>query len=166
MVIRASRSGIVPRIRDDEAERQRWTSRDELIERDSVRGVCVHNTMSRSSEKLRFVRRVFEWRKRNSGVSLLVVWLFALTTPSLSIAYTEQVGVLTGTNSCPVECACLGNLVSCSDLQLIEVPSGLPPWTEILWVNVVNNYYRIIDSRKKTMLFVYIYTNNIVLIFL
>lgn len=40
MVIRAPRSGIVPRIRDDEAER--WTSGDELIKRDSVRGVCVY----------------------------------------------------------------------------------------------------------------------------
>ncbi|XP_012221587.2 leucine-rich repeats and immunoglobulin-like domains protein 3 [Linepithema humile] len=89
--------------------------------------------MSRSSEKLRFVRRVFEWKKRNSGAILLVVCLFALTT-SLPIAYanTEQIHVPTGMNRCPVECACLGNLVSCSDLQLIEVPSGLPPWTEIL----------------------------------
>ncbi|XP_011308382.1 leucine-rich repeats and immunoglobulin-like domains protein 3 [Fopius arisanus] len=33
---------------------------------------------------------------------------------------------------CPVECACLGNTVDCSGLQLIAPPSGLPPWTEIL----------------------------------
>lgn len=33
---------------------------------------------------------------------------------------------------CPVECACLGNVVDCSGLQLIGLPSGLPPWTEIL----------------------------------
>ncbi|XP_015122758.1 leucine-rich repeats and immunoglobulin-like domains protein 3 isoform X1 [Diachasma alloeum] len=33
---------------------------------------------------------------------------------------------------CPVECACLGNTVVCSGLQLIAPPSGLPPWTEIL----------------------------------
>ena len=33
---------------------------------------------------------------------------------------------------CPVECACLGNVVDCSGLQLIGAPSGLPPWTEIL----------------------------------
>ena len=33
---------------------------------------------------------------------------------------------------CPVECACLGNAVSCKDLQLVGAPNGLPPWTENL----------------------------------
>lgn len=56
---------------------------------------------------------------------LLVVCSFAL---SLSPTHAES----DNANRCPVECSCLGNLVACSELQLIEAPSGLPPWTEIL----------------------------------
>ncbi|KAK0173757.1 hypothetical protein PV328_006905 [Microctonus aethiopoides] len=42
---------------------------------------------------------------------------------------------------CPVECACLGNVVDCSGLQLVSPPNGLPPWTEILALkdNSINN---------------------------
>ncbi|CAK9825715.1 Leucine-rich repeats and immunoglobulin-like domains protein 3 [Anthophora retusa] len=46
-----------------------------------------------------------------------------------------------GGTKCPVECACLGNVVDCSSLQLIGAPSRLPPWTESLELkenNIVN----------------------------
>lgn len=51
----------------------------------------------------------------------------------LAVCFLGLIALTTSTaDSCPVECACLGNLVACNELQLIEAPSGLPPWTEIL----------------------------------
>ncbi|XP_034948545.1 leucine-rich repeats and immunoglobulin-like domains protein 3 [Chelonus insularis] len=44
---------------------------------------------------------------------------------------------------CPVKCACLGNVVDCSRLQLVSPPSGLPPWTETLdisWNKLEDNF--------------------------
>lgn len=35
-------------------------------------------------------------------------------------------------NQCPAECFCLGNVVDCSGAQLLDAPSGLPPWAEVL----------------------------------
>ncbi|XP_044009805.1 leucine-rich repeats and immunoglobulin-like domains protein 3 isoform X2 [Aphidius gifuensis] len=53
---------------------------------------------------------------------------------------------------CPVECACLGNVVDCSGLQLVGLPSGLPPWTEILELkdnSIVNLDFEAFNSLNK-----------------
>ncbi|XP_011876222.1 PREDICTED: leucine-rich repeats and immunoglobulin-like domains protein 3 [Vollenhovia emeryi] len=78
--------------------------------------------MSRCSAKHRRLAR--RLGRRWSAAFLLLV--AALSVPS---TYAESSD---NTYPCPVECSCLGNLVACSELQLIEAPSGLPPWTENL----------------------------------
>ncbi|XP_051173855.1 leucine-rich repeats and immunoglobulin-like domains protein 3 [Leptopilina boulardi] len=56
--------------------------------------------------------------------------------------FASNIGILgslaLSQNQCPVECACLGNVVACSELQLVEAPSGLPPWTVTLELNSNN----------------------------
>ncbi|KAL0113573.1 hypothetical protein PUN28_012616 [Cardiocondyla obscurior] len=66
--------------------------------------------------------------RRWDAACLLVAWTLA----ALSMSATQATEPSDDANRCPVECSCLGNLVACSDLQLIEAPSGLPPWTETL----------------------------------
>ncbi|KMQ95575.1 leucine-rich repeats and immunoglobulin-like domains protein 3 protein [Lasius niger] len=84
--------------------------------------------MSRCSETPRR-RRLLPERRRRDAIPLAVCFLALIALASVAdstrLPYDK-------TDSCPVECACLGNLVACSELQLIEAPSGLPPWTEIL----------------------------------
>ncbi|XP_011348156.1 leucine-rich repeats and immunoglobulin-like domains protein 3 isoform X2 [Ooceraea biroi] len=88
--------------------------------------------MSRCTERPR--RLAEQLCCRGRGASLFTVCFLALCTlPSLfGLANTAALEVNDRMDHCPVECACLGNLVACTDLQLIEAPSGLPPWTEIL----------------------------------
>lgn len=82
-------------------------------------------TMSNSGRGI-LVRRL-EWRREWTTVLLLILCTIPLNLTSAdSILYSAK------DNQCPVECACLGNVVDCSSLQLIGAPSGLPPWTEIL----------------------------------
>lgn len=71
------------------------------------------------------VRRL-EWRREWTTVLLLILCTIPLNLTSADLIYSAK------DNQCPVECACLGNVVDCSSLQLIGAPSGLPPWTEIL----------------------------------
>ncbi|XP_011630476.1 leucine-rich repeats and immunoglobulin-like domains protein 3 [Pogonomyrmex barbatus] len=81
--------------------------------------------MSRCSERRRRLARLFAWKW--SAAFLPLVYVLALSaSPTVNAEASDK------TDRCPVECSCLGNLVACSNLQLIEAPSGLPPWTEIL----------------------------------
>ncbi|XP_029165453.1 leucine-rich repeats and immunoglobulin-like domains protein 3 [Nylanderia fulva] len=80
--------------------------------------------MSRCSTRMRCRRLLERW-------ILLAVCFLGLIVLTTSVADSTRL-LYDKADSCPVECACLGNLVSCSELQLIEAPSGLPPWTEIL----------------------------------
>ncbi|EFN74858.1 Leucine-rich repeats and immunoglobulin-like domains protein 3 [Camponotus floridanus] len=75
-------------------------------------------------------RRLPERRRR--GTILLAVCLLALIAHASAAELRRLMTIYDKTDHCPVECACLGNLISCSNLQLIEAPNGLPPWTEIL----------------------------------
>ncbi|KZC12598.1 Slit like protein 2 protein, partial [Dufourea novaeangliae] len=79
-----------------------------------------------SSEQAFLVRRL-EWNRKWTAVLLSMLCVIS-SNPTIadSILYGGK------DNQCPVECACLGNVVDCSSLQLIGAPSGLPPWTEIL----------------------------------
>ncbi|XP_076176915.1 uncharacterized protein LOC143151537 isoform X2 [Ptiloglossa arizonensis] len=79
-----------------------------------------------SSEQVFPVRRL-EWKRKWTAVVLSMLCVIPLNPTSADlISYGSK------DNQCPVECACLGNVVDCSSLQLIGAPSGLPPWTEIL----------------------------------
>ncbi|XP_029664962.1 leucine-rich repeats and immunoglobulin-like domains protein 3 [Formica exsecta] len=71
-------------------------------------------------------RRLPERRRIPLAVCLLALIARASASESTRLSLYDK------TDSCPVECACLGNLIACNELQLIEAPSGLPPWTEIL----------------------------------
>ncbi|XP_072747226.1 uncharacterized protein [Anoplolepis gracilipes] len=84
--------------------------------------------MSRCSGMLR--RHRLPERRIRDAIPLSVLCLLALIAAASAAESTRL--PYDKTDSCPVECACLGNLVACSELQLIEAPSGLPPWTEIL----------------------------------
>ncbi|XP_011162349.2 leucine-rich repeats and immunoglobulin-like domains protein 3 isoform X2 [Solenopsis invicta] len=84
--------------------------------------VCVLCAMPWCSEKHHRLAR----RRWSAAFLLVLACSFAL---SVSPTYVESSD---NTDRCPVECSCLGNLVACSELQLIEAPSGLPPWTETL----------------------------------
>lgn len=44
----------------------------------------------------------------------------------------EQASARVGRLNCPSSCACLGNLVDCSQRGLIEIPKDLPDWVEML----------------------------------
>ncbi|KYN02610.1 Leucine-rich repeats and immunoglobulin-like domains protein 3 [Cyphomyrmex costatus] len=79
--------------------------------------------MSWCLEKHRLARQLE--RKWNVVFLLVVCWL-ALNVPPTYAELDYNI------DRCPVECSCLGNLVACNELQLIQAPSGLPPWTEIL----------------------------------
>ncbi|XP_020290650.1 leucine-rich repeats and immunoglobulin-like domains protein 3 isoform X2 [Pseudomyrmex gracilis] len=83
--------------------------------------------MSRSSTKL---RPVVQRRKRDVVIPLVACLLLASSLSSSS--WVAKAASDFNKDSCPVECACLGNLVACNDLRLIEAPSGLPPWMEVL----------------------------------
>ncbi|XP_076619490.1 uncharacterized protein LOC143340938 [Colletes latitarsis] len=79
-----------------------------------------------SSERVFPVRR-FEWKRKWTAVVLSMLCVIPSNPTS-----ADSISYGTKDNQCPVECACLGNVVDCSSLQLIGAPSGLPPWTEIL----------------------------------
>ncbi|XP_024875102.1 leucine-rich repeats and immunoglobulin-like domains protein 3 isoform X2 [Temnothorax curvispinosus] len=88
---------------------------------------CVLCAMSRCSvEHHRLARRP------ERGWSAAASFLLVACSLALSMSPIRAELIDDDTNRCPVECSCLGNLVACSELQLIEAPSGLPPWTEIL----------------------------------
>ncbi|GAB1865789.1 Leucine-rich repeats and immunoglobulin-like domains protein 3 [Camponotus japonicus] len=70
--------------------------------------------------------------RRRRGAILLAICLLALIAHASAAELRRLMTIYDKTDHCPVECACLGNLISCSNLQLIEAPNGLPPWTEIL----------------------------------
>lgn len=76
-------------------------------------------------------RRLGGVERRRSAAFLLVACALVALSSCVPPTCAEPSGDNTA-DRCPVECSCLGNLVACSELQLIEAPSGLPPWTEIL----------------------------------
>ncbi|XP_011067532.1 PREDICTED: leucine-rich repeats and immunoglobulin-like domains protein 3 isoform X2 [Acromyrmex echinatior] len=84
---------------------------------------CVLCAMWCSEKYHRLARRLEQ--KWNVVFLLVACWL----TLNVSSTFAEPND---NTDRCPVECSCLGNLVACNELQLIQAPSGLPPWTEIL----------------------------------
>ncbi|XP_017796550.1 PREDICTED: leucine-rich repeats and immunoglobulin-like domains protein 3 isoform X3 [Habropoda laboriosa] len=89
-----------------------------------------------NSEQVFLVRRLV-WKYKWTAVICTV--LCVILSNSAKAERISHDG--TKDNQCPVECACLGNVVDCSSLQLIGAPSGLPPWTEILELkenNIVN----------------------------
>nr|XP_012136440.1 PREDICTED: leucine-rich repeats and immunoglobulin-like domains protein 3 isoform X2 [Megachile rotundata] len=77
------------------------------------------------SEQVFLVRRLV-WKCKWTVV------LSILCVIPLNVVKADNLSYGTKDNQCPVECGCLGNVVDCSNLQLIGAPSGLPPWTEIL----------------------------------
>ncbi|OAD62480.1 Slit like protein 1 protein, partial [Eufriesea mexicana] len=80
-----------------------------------------------NSEQVFLIHRLV-WKYKWTVVMLSVILVTSSNfTNADRISYDS-----TKDNECPVECACLGNVVDCSSLQLIGAPSGLPPWTEIL----------------------------------
>ncbi|XP_076760869.1 leucine-rich repeats and immunoglobulin-like domains protein 3 isoform X2 [Xylocopa sonorina] len=80
-----------------------------------------------SSEQVFRVGRVV-WKSKWTTVILSVLCVIRSNGEKLEgMSYDG-----TKDSQCPVECACLGNVVDCSSLQLIGAPSGLPAWTEIL----------------------------------
>ncbi|XP_031831775.1 uncharacterized protein LOC116426648 isoform X2 [Nomia melanderi] len=80
-------------------------------------------TMSRSEQA--FIVRRLVWKCDWTTVLLSILCVIPSNPTSAELYGGKD-------NQCPVECACLGNVVDCSSLQLIGAPSGLPPWTEIL----------------------------------
>ncbi|KAI4499510.1 hypothetical protein M0802_005406 [Mischocyttarus mexicanus] len=76
--------------------------------------------------------------KINHTISLQFLFLWILFTLNLVMADDDQSIILNEkSDRCPIRCGCIGNDVICSDFELIEVPSGLPPWTENLSLNVI-----------------------------
>ncbi|KAG8042038.1 hypothetical protein G9C98_000029 [Cotesia typhae] len=66
-------------------------------------------------------------------IVLLILWNVSYTIARQDAETSEdQDNNYNNVNKCPIKCACLGNVVDCSGLQLISSPSKLPPWTEIL----------------------------------
>lgn len=99
--------------------------------------------MSRGSPRLRLVHAVTypsvecKRRKKRSNDNAILFIAACLLTFNAPLIGAKTIPMLDDNDGgkadrCPVECSCLGNLVACSELQLVEVPSGLPPWTEIL----------------------------------
>ncbi|XP_032681212.1 leucine-rich repeats and immunoglobulin-like domains protein 3 [Odontomachus brunneus] len=75
-------------------------------------------------------------RSYDSAILLITACLLTFNAPLIGAKSIQTLDDDDGgggkADRCPVECSCLGNLVACSELQLVEAPSGLPPWTEIL----------------------------------
>ncbi|KAL2724374.1 leucine-rich repeats and immunoglobulin-like domains protein 3 isoform X1 [Vespula squamosa] len=69
--------------------------------------------------------------KRNDSIIVKLFVLWILLPLNLMMADRPMISN-EKSNKCPVECGCIGNVVICNNLQLIEAPSGLPPWTENL----------------------------------
>lgn len=95
------------------------------------------HTMSRGSPRLRLVyaatRPSVECkRSSDSAILLIAACLVGLNASPIGAKTISTLDNGGKEDLCPVECSCLGNLVACSELQLVEAPSGLPPWTEIL----------------------------------
>lgn len=82
-----------------------------------------------------------------------VIVLSILCVIPLNVVKADMKSYGTKDNQCPVECGCLGNVVDCSSLQLIGAPSGLPPWTEILWVNTPSLSYQQLISWQYLFVF-------------
>lgn len=55
--------------------------------------------------------------------------LLLLLLSSVHVIYTNE---WDGSSECPKICSCLESFVDCSDKDLKQVPSTLPPWTKIL----------------------------------
>ncbi|XP_024940471.1 leucine-rich repeats and immunoglobulin-like domains protein 3 isoform X2 [Cephus cinctus] len=76
------------------------------------------------------------WKRKKSWFLCnplpLTLWMLHAWLTNYPVATADLPLPSIKANQCPVECACLGNVVDCSRLQLVGTPSGLPPWTEIL----------------------------------
>ncbi|XP_046746528.1 leucine-rich repeats and immunoglobulin-like domains protein 3 isoform X1 [Diprion similis] len=94
--------------------------------------------MSESSE----VSSARRWKRRRYVIfiSQLVLLLCADDTRAKPM---QDSGILNKLDlQCPRECNCLGNVVNCNGLQLIDAPSDLPPWIEDLELKK-NNFSRL-----------------------
>lgn len=131
----AGKCVLVLRNRYGENRRRYATSNREIsIKNGMIQGA---RTMSRSEQA--FLVRRLVWKCDWTTVFLSILCVIPSNPTSAELYGGKD-------NQCPVECACLGNVVDCSSLQLIGAPSGLPPWTEILWVNSCSLFHQEYNS--------------------
>ncbi|XP_043503769.1 leucine-rich repeats and immunoglobulin-like domains protein 3 [Polistes fuscatus] len=83
-------------------------------------------------EKIVLVERSRLRSKINRSIKVKFLFLWILLTLNLVMADDRSIISNEKSNKCPDGCGCIGNAVICNNLELIEAPSGLPPWTENL----------------------------------